>query len=182
MAGLPGTGKSTIAAELARRLCGTVVSKDTIRHTLFDPSHVAYDQQQDDFCAEVGFGVARELLRLDPTSVIILDGRTCSRAYQVNRAVRFSEEVDQPIQIVECVCAEELACSRLIRDASVRRHPAANRDTALYRTLRAEADPIPPPKLTISTNDDLDACVSRCIWHLASLLPLSPLSWTLEPT
>jgi hypothetical protein len=42
-------------------------------------------------------------------------------------------------------------------------HPAANRDFTLYRRLRAAADPIPSPKLTINTDDDPADVLARCL-------------------
>jgi predicted kinase len=40
MAGLPGTGKTTLAHELAARTSGRVLDKDRIRHTLFSAEEV----------------------------------------------------------------------------------------------------------------------------------------------
>jgi len=37
MAGLPGTGKTTLARELARRTKGALLNKDEIRSALFAP-------------------------------------------------------------------------------------------------------------------------------------------------
>jgi predicted kinase len=166
MAGLPGTGKTTIARLLAVTFPGTVVSKDAIRHSLFSPGQVTYDRDQDNFCAEVGFGVAAQVLQRDPGAVIIFDGRTCSRSYQVVRVSCFARRLGQRLRIIECTCAEQTACDRLSVDAAAARHPAANRDPLLYRALRAEADPVLGPKLVISTDQDLPSCVARCLSYL----------------
>ena len=48
MAGLPGSGKSTVARALAERLPATVLDKDVIRAALFAPAHVEYSRVQDD--------------------------------------------------------------------------------------------------------------------------------------
>ena len=45
MAGLPGTGKSTLAQALAQRLPGAVLDKDAIRAALFEPAHVHRDRR-----------------------------------------------------------------------------------------------------------------------------------------
>ena len=50
MAGLPATGKSTLARELGRRTSGRVLSKDEVRHALFLPGEIEYSTGQDDFC------------------------------------------------------------------------------------------------------------------------------------
>jgi predicted kinase len=166
MAGLPGTGKSTIAARLTRELGATLLSKDHIRHTLFTPGQVAYDQDQDDFCASVLHGTAAQILRLAPGATLVFDGRTCLRAYQLRQVRSFATATGQELRIIECTCAEQTAIGRLRADQQAGRHPAANRDPALYHTLRHQADTIPPPKLVLSTDNNLRTCLTRCLRYL----------------
>jgi len=75
MAGLPGTGKSTLARELADRTSGRVLSKDEIRHAIFLPEEIEYSSRQDDFCMQQMLETARLLLSRNRTRVIFLDGR-----------------------------------------------------------------------------------------------------------
>ena len=42
MAGLPGTGKTTLARELARRTAGRLLSKDEVRHAIFAADEIEY--------------------------------------------------------------------------------------------------------------------------------------------
>ena len=79
MAGLPGTGKSTLARELARRTEGSVLGKDEIRAALFPPEDIEYSTTQDDFVMEIMLQTARFLLKKNPRSIIFLDGRPFSR-------------------------------------------------------------------------------------------------------
>jgi predicted kinase len=58
MAGLPGTGKSTLAHHLAHALAAIVLDKDVIRAALFPPAWVEYSTEQDDFCMSVMFRVS----------------------------------------------------------------------------------------------------------------------------
>lgn len=53
MAGLPGTGKTTLAWELARCTSGRVLSKDEFRHAIFTQEEIEYSTRQDDFCQEL---------------------------------------------------------------------------------------------------------------------------------
>jgi hypothetical protein len=66
MAGLPGTGKSTLARELVRRTEGALLSKDEIRAALFSPEDIEYSVLQDDFVMEVMLEAARFLLQKRP--------------------------------------------------------------------------------------------------------------------
>src|SRR5213078_144559 len=82
MAGLPGTGKSTLSQALAAELGGTVLDKDQIRATLFPAADIEYSTEQDDFCMAILLKVAGYLFRKNPERRIFLDGRTFSRSYQ----------------------------------------------------------------------------------------------------
>ena len=46
LAGLPATGKTSLAGQLAARLPGLVLDKDRIRSCLFPPEEVAYSAGQ----------------------------------------------------------------------------------------------------------------------------------------
>src|SRR5881396_2957258 len=93
MAGLPGTGKSTLAQALAQRLPGAVLDKDEIRAALFQPAHVEYSPAQDDFCQEIMLQTAAYLLAKDAEFHVLLDGRTFSRRYQRERVIEFCRQV-----------------------------------------------------------------------------------------
>jgi len=65
MAGLPGTGKTTVARELVIRTEGALLGKDAIRSALF-PDDIEYSVTQDDFVMEVMLDAARFLLQKNP--------------------------------------------------------------------------------------------------------------------
>jgi predicted kinase len=158
MAGLPGTGKTTLARELARRTRGALISKDEIRAALFSPEDIEYSVEQDDFVMEVMLDAARYLLRKTQARKIFLDGRTFSRRYQIDRVLEFAHELSQTWAIIECVCSDESARRRLDveRDPS---HLARNRTYALYLDVKARFEPITYPKTTISTDQPLEQSV-----------------------
>ena len=162
MAGLPGTGKTTLARELARRSQGALLSKDEIRAALFAPEDLEYSVKQDDFVMEVMLEAARFLLQQTPTRKIFLDGRTFSRRYQIGRVLQFAREQAQPWTIIECTCFEESARRRLdLRpDPS---HPAHNRTFALYLEVKTRFEPIAYPKTTISTDQPLEQCIEQAL-------------------
>ena len=158
MAGLPGTGKSTLSRALAAELGGTVIDKDRVRTALFDPPDVEYSTEQDEFCMRVMLKVAGYLFRKDPERKVFLDGRTFSRNYQLTRATGYASALGQPWRILECVCSDENARKRLHHGGS---HPAANRDFNLYLAVQARFEAITLPKMVIDTDRPLEDCVQQ---------------------
>lgn len=166
MAGLPGTGKSTLACELARRTSGRVLSKDDFRHALFEPEEVEYSTRQDDFCQELMLRTAGYLLSRDPGKIIFLDGRPFSRRYQIENAIAAANSLRQKWHIFECVCAEETVKARLEADAQAGHHPAGNRDFNLYVQGKPRFEAITHPKTVIDTDRTLDDCVHEALLSL----------------
>ena len=163
MAGLPGTGKSTLARELAARTSGRVLSKDEVRHALFSPDEIEYSSRQDDFCLQLMLETAGYLSQRNPARPIFLDGRTFSRRYQIDNVLAAASSLHQPWRILECVCSEETAKRRLAADASANLHPAGNRDFPLYLEVKARFEAISLPKAVIDTDQPLEACVERAL-------------------
>jgi len=162
MAGLPGTGKTTLARELARRTQGALLSKDEIRDTLFSPEDIEYSVKQDDFVMEVMLEAAGFLLQKTPSRKVFLDGRTFSRRYQIDRVLKFARELAQPWTIIECACSEKSAHRRLDLEADPS-HPAHNRTFALYLEVKARFEPITYPKAMISTDQPLEQCIEQAL-------------------
>jgi len=169
MAGLPGTGKSTVARSLAQRLLGAVIDKDIIRAALFTPEHVEYSRAQDDFCLEIMLQTAAYLLGRNLSLYVLLDGRTFSRRYQRERVLEFCSQLESRWAIVECVCSEQTALARLEKAAAERSHPAMNRGPIVYHQIRKAWEPIDDPKLVVDTEASLDSCTERAMQYLAEI-------------
>lgn len=160
MAGLPGTGKSTLSRALAEG-GGIVLDKDIIRAALFAPAHVEYSRRQDDFCQGIMLQAAEYLLSCHPRVRVFLDGRPFSRAYQRRQVGQAAARIGTPLAIIECVCAEATALGRLHADSERGAHPAANRGPSLYATVKAEFEPLSEPRLTVDTGQSLTECVKQ---------------------
>ena len=167
-AGLPGTGKSTLAQALSAVIHGVVLDKDAIRAALFPPEAIEYSTRQDDFCISVMLQTAKYLFDREPARIIILDGRPYAQRYQVDEIVKFCGENGYPLRLIECICAPEIAEERLRQASAAQAHVARNRDPNMYRAMRDRAEPIQAPHLIVDTGDALETCIQRCRIYLAA--------------
>jgi adenylylsulfate kinase len=174
MAGLPGTGKSTVARSLAQRLPAAVLDKDIIRAALFSAAHVEYARERDDFCQEIMLQTATYLLGKNSSLYVILDGRTFSQRYQRERVFKFCSQLGAKWAMLECVCSEQTALRRLEQAAVEQIHPAMNRTPALYLQIRKTWEPIDGPKLMIDTEASLSSCAERATQYLAQIAQQTP--------
>src|SRR5260370_22928324 len=107
MAGLPGSGKSTLSRALAAKLDGAVLDKDEVRGALFPPADIEYSTEQDDFCMGIMLKVAGYIFRKESSRRIFLDGRSFSSRYQLDRATGFADAINHPLRLHESVfCVE----------------------------------------------------------------------------
>jgi adenylylsulfate kinase len=168
MAGLPGTGKSTLAARLAERLGGVVLDKDRVRAALFPPPVLDYSAVQDEITMAAIYQAAAAVLRAGPRRSVIIDGRTFLRPGQLQPLF----ELDGRPFLIECVCDDAVARERLERDLAEGRHPAGNRTFALYQSVKALAQPIPLPHLILDTGaTSPEECVRRCLGYVGGSAP-----------
>ncbi len=153
MAGLPGTGKTFMAQRLASHLDATILSKDVARHALLSPDLVEYSTAQDDFVIDLLLKTAEYIWSKLPEKVVILDGRTFSRAPQRRHVIEFAKRSSQEWRIIECVCSEQTAIQRLaVQDPN---HPAANRTPVLYDEVKARWESIEEAHIQVTTDREI---------------------------
>jgi predicted kinase len=157
LTGLPGTGKSTLAAALATEIGAHVLSKDVIREAAFGPEHVAYSGEQDELVHGWMLEAAGDVLRRRPGRWVIFDGRTYAR--DAERQVVWRQFPQ--CFVVRCVVREEVARERLRSP-----HTAKNRDWALYERVRDCYEPLKREHWTVDTGRPLAECVGSVITYL----------------
>ena len=168
IAGLPGTGKSTLARALAQRLPAAVLDKDSIRAALFQPAYVEYSLSQDDFCQGIMLQTAAYLLSKHAELKVLLDGRTFSRRYQRERVIEFCSQLGTTWATLECVCSEATAIGRIAEAVAANNHLAANRTPELYFEIRKAWEPIDQPKLVVDTDENMESYVDRAVRYLTA--------------
>jgi adenylylsulfate kinase len=161
LAGLPGTGKSTLARALAARLRGAVLSKDLVREALFPGPMTDYTREQDDLCVRAMLEAAEYLTRGRRVEFIFLDGRTFSRREQIEQVVHAAGEAGAAWRILHVVCADAVAEARLAACDPL--NPAANRNPELYREIKARFEAIRQPHLVLDTTDGANAVLDQAV-------------------
>jgi adenylylsulfate kinase len=157
-AGLPGTGKSTLARAMADRLGAAVLDKDRVRGALFPGALTDYSTQQDQLCMGAMLDAAVYLTERKRVDFIIFDGRTFSTRVQIEDVLVAAARAGAPWRIVHVKCADAVAEARLGRsDPS---NPAQNRDPALYRRIKQHFEPITQAKLEVDTTLGTDALLA----------------------
>jgi len=168
MAGLPGTGKSTLAVRLAEMLGGVVLSKDVVRSALFPAPALDYSPEQDEIAITAVYSAAKYILASPSARPVFIDGRTFSKSGQLDAPIALAEELGTPLRVIECVCADEIACARIAADHAAGTHPAGNRTPDLYARSKADAVPLDVPRLALDTGAlTLDECIARAIVYLS---------------
>jgi len=157
-AGLPGTGKSTLARAIADRLGAAVLDKDRVRGALFPGALTDYTAQQDELCMRAMLEAAAYLTELKRVEYIFFDGRTFSQRGQIEVVLLAAARAGARWRIVHVTCADAVAEERLARsDPS---HPAKNRDAALYRRIKQQFEPITQANLEVDTTSGTDAVLT----------------------
>ena len=169
LAGLPGTGKSTLAAALSAATGWPVFDKDAVRAALFGPARIECSRDQDDLCARLTYEAATWVLATGRSAGAILDGRTYARKGSLEPLLALRAALPGlRLALVECTCPSAVAEARLARDAADGGHPAPDRDPRLHRALAAQAVPLAPPADVLHLRVDTGAGTGP--GHVARLL------------
>jgi predicted kinase len=153
-AGLPGTGKSTLARALVERMGAAVLDKDRVRAALFPDELTDYSGEQDQLCMRAMLAAAAYLSERRRVEYIFFDGRTFSTGRQIEEVLMAAKRAGARWRILHVTCADAVAEERLAREDPG--HPAQNRDLALYRSIKQHFEAILQPKLEVDTTLGID--------------------------
>jgi hypothetical protein len=144
--GLPATGKSTIAKNLAKRLHGTLLRTDLIRKELLPRPR--YTRKEKDLIYDVLLLVAKYLLRSGTT--VVLDGTFYKRGLR-KKVYAVASRTKSNLKIVECACPEHVIRRRMER-RSKRKRNLSDADYSVYKKIASQFEPIRRRHIVVDTS------------------------------
>jgi predicted kinase len=172
LGGLPGAGKSVLAAALAGRLPGgvgggrvRVIDKDQVRHALFAPCDYSSAERDVTFSAMLDAAS----YHLGRRRIVIFDGLTFSRRSEVEAAEAVAAEADGFSAVIVCDVPVSVAIERCEADAAAGRHLAGNRDGDLVRRVAAEMEEPPGAYLTVDMTADPESVATQALAYVEDL-------------
>ena len=154
--GLPGTGKSTIAALLAERTGAALHSSDAVRAELALPAEQRYDPASVDEVYRTMLDRARAGLERGVSTVL---DATWLDERQRRAALEIAARTASRLVEVQLTAPPELALQRLARRGPSH---ASDADADVYRLLRERADAWPEAS-QVSTDGDLADAVEEVV-------------------
>ena len=185
MTGLSGTGKSTVAARLARGLGYRVCSSDVVRRRLFATADTAERYRADATAVtyEAILGEADAELRAGQGA--ILDATFQDTAWR-DAAARLAADHGAPCLLVETLADVETTLERL-RARSLQGTSLSEADATVYLEQRRRAESSPPPvapgmvRVPVHTDRPLPDPLNPVFSALADTGVLTPSIPSLEP-
>ncbi len=163
LVGLPGAGKSTLAAALADRLPNArVLDKDKVRHDLFEPCD--YTSAERDIVFAAMLDAAR--YHLGRNRIVVFDGLTFSRGTQVEAAEMVAQEAGGFAAVIVCDVPVEVAIARCECGDG---HLAANRHGELVRRVAAEMEEPAGDYVTIDMSGEVELLAEQALAYITEV-------------
>ncbi len=171
LSGLPGTGKSYLAEQLARRLPLAVVASDQVRRLLFPEP--AYTPAEHGVVHSICLDIVADLLRQGYS--VILDATNLVHSHR-QRYYNLAEECAAQLLILRTTAAPDVVRRRLQeRAAGLAPAHASEADWEVYLDYAQKEEPIRRPHRVVDTSADVRTAVEEIASHLEGrAAPLPP--------
>lgn len=159
LCGLPGTGKSFLARQIAERLPAVIVEADYVRKTLF--RQPTYAGAESAWVHRVAHVTIERLLKT--SHHVIYDATNLSEWFR-DKTYHIAERAGAGLVVVQTVASEEVARERLAKRALARDPDDLSDATiAVYERFKRDAEPVRHPHIVVDTSRDIPRAVSRIV-------------------
>lgn len=154
--GLPGTGKSTVAKELAKRINGKLLRTDIIRKEMIKKPKYTERGKQNVY--ELLFSRAEHLLSKKINC--ILDGTFYKKSLR-KRASDVAKKTGAKFEIIECICPEKIIFERMKKRIKI--GDASDADFRIYEKMKNEYEPIEEKHIVIDTSKNYEKIIEKVV-------------------
>jgi predicted kinase len=163
LAGLPGAGKSTLAAGLSRMTGWPVLDRDAIRAERWpaEPAHSVRHAADEVLTRRVGSGIRAGLC-------LLVDGKSWASAADRSALAEVVADAGGRLQWVELVIGPEIAKTRVRISAAA--HPADDRVEALVDAVLARFEPLGSECWRLDASRTPEQVLQDCLGHLVAEL------------
>ena len=155
--GLPGTGKTTLAAALARALGMVHLNTDVVRMETGRQGHYREDEKERVYDQLL----ERTAQAMESGKKVIVDG-TFYRKSLRDRFMALGEQYGRQARLISCHAAEST-----IRERVSKKRPYTEADFSVYEKVRANFEPLTKEHLVIHTDlEPPDESVKKALEYL----------------
>lgn len=154
--GLPGSGKSFFASQLAKMMHADYINSDQVRKTMMPPGHYSLQEKHSVYSQML----SRAVELVNQNREVILD----ATFYKSSIREQYKEALSH---ITSVKFIEVTATESLIKDRLSLSRKDSEADYEVYKTIRAEWEPLQKPHLVLqSTNDNIAELLEAAIDYL----------------
>lgn len=166
MAGLPGTGKTTLATGLSRLLKWAVLDKDLLKLSLLELQLDLPEEETGRVAYELLFVLAKDILVRQRSSVIL--DTSARLPFILEQAYQIAHVAEVQLKIILCTASSQLRRERLNeRIMSMLHHPfmTPTETTTIENDLECFQH-LPADKLVIDSCYPLEDCLNKALQYL----------------
>ncbi len=168
-AGLPGTGKTSLARTVARELHAMYLDKDTIKDTAIAVGRELKLERAAEFSGPLSYelmvGLARDNLTLGLS--VVLDSPAGYRTFR-EQVEQLARSAKADLKLIECICTNEGLLRDRIENRGQDLPEYRTRDWETYQRDRAQFERLAGPRLIVDTAEPLQLNVRKVLNYLSA--------------
>lgn len=166
-AGLPGTGKSSLARAAARELRAVYLDKDTIKDCVIAVAREMKIEQGLDLAGPASYELLVVLARdnLSLSRSVVLDSPAGYRQFR-EKVSELAKARRANLKLIECVCTDELLLRQRVEEGGRELPPYRARDWADYQSNRARFEGLTERRLVVDTAEPLAINLRKVLTYI----------------